>query len=113
MQRVDGAEISTYSEIRKKLFEKYFEAEPEDRLRYRRNIEEAEKEIRKLNIYNRAIEYITHETQAEEQQSSGDKEETENNKPPMSPHWMDKFNEFARARNEPWRSELLFQGSCP
>ncbi len=100
-------EISTYGDIKKKLLEKYVEAGPEDRLRYKRDIEEAEKEVRKLNIYNRAIEYLPHETQAEEQESSGDQERKDNNKPPISPHWMDKFNEFARARNEPWRSELL------
>ena len=31
----------------------------------------------------------------------------QNKKQPISPHWMDKFNEFASANNEPWRSDLL------
>lgn len=94
-------EISTYSDIKKRLLEKYFDATPEDRLRYKRDIEECEREVRKLNTYQKAIEYSPED---KPQNQQGEKDE---GRPPISPHWMDKFNEFAKAQNEPWRSELL------
>lgn len=96
-------EVQTIAEIKKKLLEHYFEGTGEERLRYKRDIEEADRELRKLRIYQKAVEYLPEEGTEHSEVAS----EQSNSDPSISPHWMDKFNEFARASNEPWREDLL------
>lgn len=94
-------EARSLAETRRTLRESYYDASNEERVRLRRDIEECERELRRLEVISKAVEKLstTTEQEAEEDENL---ESTE-----MSPHWLDKFNEFAKARNEPWREELL------
>lgn len=97
------AEARTVAEVRKKLIDKYLDAPPEDRLRLRQDIEFAEKDLRQLGVYQRAIEYVP-EGKATESQTPSD----ESLDPPDEYRaWLDSFNEYARKQNEPWRVGLL------
>ena len=96
-------EIETMSQIRKNLTQRYFDAAPEDRLRLRADLDETERQVRKLGIYQLALEQI--ESQPED--SSECDEEGTSTATEISPHWMDKFDEFAKAQNEAWRQDLL------
>lgn len=97
------AEARMIAEVRKKLIDKYLDALPEDRLRLRQDIEFAEKDLRQLGVYQRAIEHVP-EVQAGDTQTSS----TENLDPPDEFRaWLDSFNEYARKQNEPWRVGLL------
>lgn len=97
------AEARTIADIRKKLIEKYIDAAPEDRLRLRQDIEMAEKDLRQLGIYQKAIEHVP-----ESQTTSNPTSSAEDLEPPVEfIAWLDTFNEYARKKNEPWREGLL------
>ena len=98
------AEARTIAEVRKKLIDKYIDAQPEDRLRLRQDIEMAEKDLRQLGVYQKAIEHIP-ESQAA---AAAQTQSTETLDPPDEFRaWLDTFNEYARKQNEPWRVDLL------
>jgi len=96
-------EARTIAEIRKKLIDKYVDAAPEDRLHIRRDIDETGKELRRLGIYQKAVNHLSQSkekaAQPEDSTNVGDAD--------IALPWMDRFNEFARTHNEPWRQELL------
>jgi len=92
-------EVNSLSNIRNSLREKFYAANIEDRFRFKKDLEETEREIRRLNIISSAMDQLP------PPQDNVDKPETEQKS--VSLHWMDKFNEFARANNEDWRKELL------
>ncbi len=96
-------EAKTITEVRKKLIDKYLDASPEDRLRLRQDIEMAERDLRQLGIYHKAIGYVP------DNQSTVSSTSTIENldPPPEFKAWLDTFNDYARKQNEPWRSELL------
>jgi len=97
------AEARTIAEVRKKLIDKYLDASPEDRLRLRQDIEMAEKDLRQLGIYQKAIEHVP-DGQVPDAQVTAN----ENLDPPDEfMAWLDSFNEYARKQNEPWRVGLL------
>jgi len=79
------------------LTNKYMSANSEDRIRIRQDLEYMEGKKRQLSIYLKSLAYGT------------DKNKTTNEEPlkPIEGHWIDKFNELARKRNEEWRSDLL------
>jgi hypothetical protein len=91
-------EAKMLNEVRKELLLRHSESDPGDRLRIKRDLEYIEHSLRQLKIGQKALSYLDEST--EERQSDEPIEE-------ISPHWMDKFNELARARNEDWREELL------
>lgn len=96
-------EARTITEIRKKLIERYLDAAPEDRIRLRQDIDVAERDLRQLGVYQRAIEHVPESSAA-----SGPTSATENLDPPDDFRaWIDTFNDYARKQNEPWRAELL------
>lgn len=96
-------EARTIADIRKKLIEKYIDAAPEDRLRLRQDIEMAERDLRQLGIYQKAIEHVP-----ENQTTANPTSATEDLEPPDEFRaWLDTFNEYARKQNEPWRVGLL------
>ena len=96
-------EIATTSKIRETLAQRYYDAVPEDRLRLRADLDETERQIRKLGIYQLALEQI--ESQPEDPPKCD--EEADSVTAEISPHWKDKFDDFARAQNEAWRKDLL------
>lgn len=96
-------EANIITEVRKKLIDKYLDASPEDRLRLRQDIAMAEKDLRQLGIYHKAIEHLP-----ENQNTTGSASTEESLNPtPEYKAWQDAFNDYARKQNEPWRVELL------
>lgn len=96
-------EVESLSEIRKNLRNKFYNVESDERLRLRRDIEDTEKEIRRLNIVSSALDQLPPPNSNENTSTS----DAEAEKPSITPHWMDKFDEYARANNEEWRKDLL------
>lgn len=90
-------EIETRGAVRKILLERYVDAPPEKRVRIERDLEFVDGITRQVHIAMKSLSY------------------NNENSPPPSPepqkpiedHWIDKFNELARKRNEEWRSDLL------
>jgi hypothetical protein len=99
MKELMIGEARTNTEIRKKLIEKYIDAAPEDRLRLRQDIEMVEKDLRQLGVYQKAIEYLP------DGQTSSTIEDLGQSDKFIA--WIDRFNEYARKQNEPWRVDLL------
>lgn len=96
-------EAKIITEVRKKLIDKYLDASPEDRLRLRQDINMAERDLRQLGIYHKAIEHLP-----ENQNTTGPASTEESLNPtPEYKAWQDAFNDYARKQNEPWRAELL------
>lgn len=89
-------EIKNYSSIQKKLMEQWTDASAEERVRIRQDLNEIEGTLRQFGIVRKAIAYLP-----------GDSESQAESEAKISPHWVDRFNELARQRNEPWREELL------
>ena len=98
-------EVNTLSEIKKDLLKEYIKAEPVNRLRIKRDIEEIDASLRELNIKSKALEYIDATPQIE--QKSIPNPQSQQNEPEITEHWMDRFNDLARSHNEPWRENLL------
>lgn len=96
-----ASEAQAISETRAKLRDRYFWAGEEERVRLKRDIQECEEEFRRLNVIYSSLDYLTPE------QNESDTKELNTESAEVSPHWLDKFNEFAKARNEPWRKDLL------
>lgn len=97
-------ELADLAEVKKGLFEDYVGATPKKRIRIEQDIEFIEGRIRQQNIGLQALAHLRDvpECEAGQETPPGASEE-----PTISPHWMDKFNELARARNEEWRANLL------
>ena len=91
-------EAKTLNDVRKQLLTKFTESNAEDRIRIKKDIEYIEGNLRQLNIGQKALSYLP---------PPKDKKTEDQTSPEIIPHWMDKFNELARVRNEPWREELL------
>lgn len=97
------AEARTIAEVRKKLIDRYLDAQPEDRLRLRQDIEYAERDLRQLGVYQKAINHVP-ESAVPPPKSLA----TESLDPTDDFRaWLDTFNDYARKQNEPWRTELL------
>jgi hypothetical protein len=99
-------EIGTYTEIKKKLLKKDINADPEDRIRIRQNLDEISKSIRQLNIGVKALTYLPASTNGDSP-STTPPASTLSPEPEITMHWMDRFNELARSHNEEWREDLL------
>lgn len=92
-------EVHSLGQIRKKLLARYADSGPEHRVLTRRDIAEVDASLRHLRVGEKALNYLP-ALSAKSTAPSGT--ETE-----ISPHWMGKFSELARAHNEPWREDLL------
>lgn len=97
-------EVRTLNEVRRKLIEKYYDASEEDRFRIKSDVQDLEKETRRLGVYQKALEYLPKDDgTAPQSPSPSAKNATDS----ISPTWMDRFDEIARLQNEAWRQELL------
>lgn len=91
-------EIRTLTDVRRKLIERYYETSDEERFRTKRDIGDLDKEMRRLGVYQKALEYLPREAEGEP---------TETPAKEISSSWQDRFDELARLQNEAWRHELL------
>jgi len=93
------SEIETRSAIRRTLLEKFIAAPDEERVRIERDLEYVDGVTRQLNVVAKSLSYG----------STGESppEKTREKPKQVEDHWIDRFNELARKRNEEWRSELL------
>jgi hypothetical protein len=91
-------------QLKSKLAEKLLDAEPEERLRLRQDMQYIDQDIRQLGIYRKAEEYLPSNTISPEER---DVETVEENYKQSNEVWLDVFNEYARRSNEPWRADLL------
>lgn len=98
-------EAKSIADVRDTLRKKYVDADPEERIRIRRDLREAEGDVKQLNIAAGAIDYLPEFASRIKQNE--DKSETVGDVHPVSEHWFDRFNHFARQSNEPWRQDLL------
>lgn len=94
LEKEMALEIETIAGIKKSKMEQYYSASKEERIFIRRDIDELEKEGRRFQTMLGAVNLLPEQT-------------TDESEKEISPHWIDKFNELARARNEDWRQELL------
>ena len=94
-------EAKSIASVRDSLRKKFVGADPEERIRLRRDLMDSEAEIRQLHIAAGAMAYLP--------EFSGESTEAkpEEAPEPISDHWMDRFNQFARQNNESWRQDLL------
>jgi hypothetical protein len=92
-------ETHTLGQIRKKLLARYADSGPEHRVLTRRDIAEVDASLRHVRVGEKALNYLP---ALSAKSAAPSRAETE-----ISPHWMGKFSEFARAPNEPWREDLL------
>ncbi len=95
-------EVQALSEVRAKLHNRFYDAEPDERINIKRDIEETERELRRFRVLSKSLDHLQ-DTESDEASTTSD-QETETI---VSPHWIDKFNEYARAHNEDWREDLL------
>ena len=98
-------EVKSFADIRNSLRTRFYDANPEERIRLKRDIEETEREIRRLNIFTKALDHLPSPEIDETKSESVTDADIDGSS--ISAHWMDKFNEYARAQNEDWRQELL------
>ncbi len=99
-------EIAIYAKVKEQLLQRYIDADEVERIRIKRDLEEIESNVRHLNIVGMAIDHLP----ASQNQVSQIAESPENpslEQKEVSPHWLDKFRELSRARNEDWRENLL------
>ncbi len=90
-------EIETRGAVRKILLERYVDAPPEERVRIEGDLEFVDGITRQVHIAMKSLSYDS---------ENSIPPNTEPQKP-IEDHWIDKFNELARKRNEEWRSDLL------
>lgn len=99
------AEAKSIASIRDSLRQKFLNADPEERIRIRRDLVDSESEIRQLHVAAGAVAYLPDFSSSTEQNATEVKIEEDSE--PIPDHWMDRFNQFARQNNEPWRQDLL------
>jgi len=107
------ARIKNLEDAKKSMLTKCVEASAEDQLLIMRDIEYLDREFRRIQTCDMGLDHLS------KQLIDGEKEEnTDEGQPEFSLHWMDRFNELAKANNEPWRQDLLakalaFEASKP
>jgi hypothetical protein len=99
-------EIDIYSKAKDQLVQKRIGADDFERIRINREIENIDCDIRQLGIAAGALNYLPASQELADQVSKNQETPSLEQKE-ISPHWLDKFNELSRARNEDWRAVLL------
>ena len=93
-------ELCNYAELSKELLSEYASATQRKKIQIQKDLEFIDQRTRQISVGILAIGYAqTIEDDTEQSQSKVQEE--------ISLHWVDKFNELARTRNEDWRTELL------
>ncbi len=93
-------ELSNCADVSKELMSDYVAATPKKKLQIQNDLEFINQRTRQISIGILAIGYMP--------SNADDTEEVKNEvQQEISTHWMDKFNDLARANNEPWREQIL------
>ncbi len=96
------SENRMYDEVRKSLLDRYYQADNAERFRIKRDIEDLDKEIRCIGVYQNALEHLTSVEASDSAPAS-----SENSADEIPASWLDRFDKLARLNNEPWRQQLL------
>jgi hypothetical protein len=99
-------EVKSIAAARDSLRKKQLDATPEERIRIRRDIEDSERDLRQLQTVFKAQDYLPKFTALPSNECT-DKPREKFSQPVISDHWIDKFNQLARSKNEEWRQDLL------
>jgi hypothetical protein len=92
------SEVEIRATIRRTLLDNYIRASDSERVRIEGDLEFLDGKIRALNVISKSLSY------GPLQQLPSPPGETPK---PIEGHWLDRFSELARLRNEDWRDELL------
>jgi hypothetical protein len=95
-------EARTLAEIRREAAQRFAAAAPAERVRIKQDLVEVDRELRRLMVYQKASDHLLIDQASESAQENKTVEV-----PSMSESWVDRFDQFARSKNEPWRFELL------
>jgi hypothetical protein len=97
-------EVRMYADIKKQLVEEFVKAEQAERLHIRKKIKEIDQEVRKIGVYQQAVNVLETTPQETSPQLL-----LENNQQQEDAYtaWIDTFNDYAKKQNEPWRQDLL------
>ncbi len=96
-------EVESLSKVKITLRNRYYEVGEEEHIRLRRDIDETDRELRRLNLFSDALQMLPNP----EGDNINSEDRTGAEETNISLHWIDKFNEYARAHNEKWREQLL------
>jgi Protein of unknown function (DUF2806) len=99
-------EAKSIAAARDSLRKKQLDATPEERIRIRRDIEYSECDLRQLQTVFKAQDYLPKFTALPSNECT-DKPQEKLSQPVISDHWIDRFNQLARSKNEEWRQDLL------
>lgn len=99
MKEVLIAENKMLLTCKETLVKKYIDSDDMERIRIARDIQEIDERVRSLKINVQALEYLPDDSQ--DQSDSGD------DVPEIQLSWLDRFHEFTKLNNEPWREDLL------
>ena len=99
-------EVHVLGEAKKKLLEKWVEANPGEKVRIRRDMEEIDASLRGLNIGRKALEALQAPSSGQSPPSP-DRASGTSSSPEITAHWLDKFRDLSQSHNEPWREDLL------
>ena len=105
-KEVARAEQKLISEARAQILEGADNANPAELLAIRQRLDFIDEQTRSTNIHLRALETLEEKTQVGKA-SKTEELPSHAEVSPITDHWTDHFNRFARLRNEPWRTELL------
>lgn len=100
------AEAQSIASMRDTLRSQYTSASLEDRIRIRRDIDELERDMRQLQTAVLALQYLPQHINACDKYSK-ESQSSNNDNSIISDHWLDKFSQLARSKNEDWRQNLL------
>lgn len=92
-------EASVLADARRQLLANLPSADAAGRVRIVQDLEFIEGQTRQWEVYVKAFDYLSKAKETKET-SSGNSEEVEL-------AWLDRFHEYARKQNEPWRVDLL------
>lgn len=99
MKEVIINEAKILQSTKEELLKRYIDSDPVERIRIKRDIKEIDESYRTLNIEQQSIKYLSNTDDSEQHEiECGDE---------VSYSWLDRFNELAKLRHEPWREDLL------
>ncbi|APZ92035.1 DUF2806 domain-containing protein [Fuerstiella marisgermanici] len=94
-QEMMRVEAESCAKVRETLLAKLSDASPVERIQIQRDLEFVAQTVRQIGITSLALEYQAPEPEAADPV------------PEIEGHWIDRFNDLARKRNEEWRGDLL------
>jgi hypothetical protein len=100
------AEVALLAQLKQRTMEKFFDAGELDRVRLRQDVQEIEREQRRIGVYLNALNQLAAPKDAQPApEEIGHVPVPEDD--PINPAWIDRFDKLARLQNEDWRADLL------